>query len=329
MAQEKKITVEQVAQALGVSKTTVSRALSGKGRIGQETKERVFEYIRQHGGNPREENRPTFNLSLVISSHFMQLDLPFLRKCMGGISRMAEQRGYDVLLCYVDSRNAQQLERQLAAGKVDGVILTRALKQEPCVALLKKYNIPYVIMGNPRDEDTLQVDNNQVLAAAEMTGLLIKQGMRRIAYFGGSLNYVVNEDRLAGYTQALREAGLAVNPKLIFCNLESTEEKIDALEAALERRAECLLCCDDNLAVLMVRELQKRGVRVPEQIRLASLYDSDLLQLAKPSVSAVSFDATALGVAACRLLLDHLAGKDVDKRILHGHQVILRESTQM
>ena len=332
MAQEKKITIDQVAQALGVSKTTVSRALSGKGRVGRETKERIFTYIRQSGGRlsgaqmPPEER--TFNIALVIPSHFIQLDLPFLRKCMGGVCRMAGQRGYDVLLCYAESRNTQQLERLLQAGKVDGVILTRSLKQDPCVEMLKKCGMPFVVLGNQPDQAVMQVDNDQTTAAEEMTRLLIQQGMRRIAYMGGSLNYTVNADRLEGFTKAMEEAGLPLNPGLVFSDIESAEKRIDDLEAALEQKPECLLCCDDTLAFAVQQEVQKRGIRVPEQIRIASLYDSELLLHARPAISAVEFDAAALGTAACRMLLDSMAGKAVSPRIVHGHQVILRESTQ-
>ena len=122
----KKLTIEQIATALGVSKTTVSRALSGKGRIGEETRARVFAYVKDAGCDPSTLTRcsvrcTSHNLSLVIPSHFVQLDLPFFRKCMGGICRMATQRGYDILLCFADPSDMTQLQRQLEAKKVDGV----------------------------------------------------------------------------------------------------------------------------------------------------------------------------------------------------------------
>ena len=103
--------IEEVAQALGISKTTVSRALSGKGRVSEETRAKVFAYVGRPGGDSstpvrRQDPGATHNLSLVIPKHFMQLDLPFLRKCMGGVCTMAAQRGYDLLLCYVSDTPA-------------------------------------------------------------------------------------------------------------------------------------------------------------------------------------------------------------------------------
>lgn len=330
MLRENNLTIDEIAQALGVSKTTVSRAISGKGRVSKETRARVMAYLQEAGARPRTYHVPeqTHNLALVIPSHFIQLDLPFLRKCMGGICRMAAQRGYDVLLCFADSQNTEQLERQLAAGKVDGVILSRTLKQDPCMDLLKQYRTPFVVLGHHDDPAVLQVDNNQAAAAMELTRLLLQLGMRRIAYMGGSLNYTVNADRLAGYRAALAEARIPFDSELAYSDVESDEKRVDDLEAALEKKPECLLCCDDNMAYAVMTDLRKRGIRVPEDIRLASLYDSELLAGTQPGITAVQFDAAALGTAACRLLLDSMAGKMVMPRIVHGHQVILRGSTK-
>lgn len=111
---KRKLTVNMIAQELGLSKTTVSRALSGKGRISQDTKDKIAEFIRKSGYNATSANRthhcPTRNLGLVIPPHFAQMDLPFLRKAMGGICRMAALRGYDILLCYADENQTEQLE---------------------------------------------------------------------------------------------------------------------------------------------------------------------------------------------------------------------------
>ena len=126
------VTIAEVAEALNMSKTTVSRAISGKGRVSEATRARVLDYIgkgRQDAAAPLRtaQQGPTNNLALVIPKHFMRLDLPFLRKCMGGVWNMAAQRGYDLLLCYAGETDVGQLERQLESHKVDGVILSRTM----------------------------------------------------------------------------------------------------------------------------------------------------------------------------------------------------------
>ncbi len=330
-----KVTIEEIAQALGVSKSTVSRALSGKGRIGEETRKRVYDYIRQAErdarSSPQTRTRAaTHNISLVIHTHFARLDLPFLRKCMAGVTRMADQRGYDVLLCYCgrDENSVEQLERQLLGHKMDGVILSRAVVNDPCVAMLETHRVPFIAIGHPEDTAALQIDTAQVGGAGEITRLLLQGGMRRIAYMGGSPAYLVNVDRVSGYRRALEEFGLAAEDALIFNGLETAEQQEDALESVLAQAPDCLLCGDDSLAFNVFQRLRERGVRVLEELRLASLYDSEQLTTVTPAISAVQFDADALGSSACRTLLDSLAGKEVPQRQLLGYQVVLLESTK-
>lgn len=328
-----KLTVEHIAQELDISSTTVSRALSGKGRVSEKTRTRVLEYISQSELDTgrldrRREEQATYNLAFVIPSHFIQLDLPFLRKCMGGVCRMAAQRGYDILLCYADPQDTVQLERQLKAHKVDGVILSRTMVADPCLALVKRYGIPYVALGHLPDEGALQVDNDQAGAAYELTRLLLQMGTRRIAFMGGSESYTVNRDRLQGYMRALAEYGAPLDRRIIFTGVEHTEQIPEAVEALLEQYPECILCGDDNMTLNVLSQLEKRGIGVPEQLRLASLYDSESLITCTPTISAAQFDAALLGFTACRLLLDSMAGREVETRQVLGYQVVLRESTK-
>ena len=96
----------------------------------------------------------------------MRLDLPFLRKCMGGVWNMAAQRGYDLLLCYAGETDVGQLERQLESHKVDGVILSRTMLHDECVQTLQRHNVPFVAIGRVDDDKVPQVDNDQVGATA-------------------------------------------------------------------------------------------------------------------------------------------------------------------
>lgn len=330
--ENEKMTIEQVAEALGVSKTTVSRALSGKGRISEKTRAKVFAYM----GHARTEPAPaqkdpkvrTNNIAMIVPQRFIMLDLPFLRKCMGGICTMADQRGYDMLLCYASSTEYTQLQRQLASHKVDGVILTYAMADDPCVDLLRQYDVPFVLIGRSEDKTIPQADNDQVTAACEMTRILLQMGAKRIALLVGSTIYAVNTDRTRGYLRGFAESCVPVDQRLVHSGIESAGQTIDALEAALEQKADCLLCGDDEIAYEVMRELRNRHILVPHDLRVASLYDSSMLASITPSVSAVQYDAEQLGRTACRMLLDRLLGKEIVQRQIEGYQVILRESTK-
>ena len=245
-----KMTIEQVADALGLSKTTVSRALSGKGRISEATRTKVYAYMGRTRSEPVSaqsgEKLRTNNIAMVVPQRFIALDLPFLRKCMGGICTMADQRGYDLMLCYASNTEYSQLQRQLANHKVDGVILTYAMADDPCIELLRQYETPFVLIGRSEDKTIPQADNDQVAAACEMTRILLQLGAKRIALLVGSTIYAVNTDRIRGYLRGFAEFGVPVDQRLVHSGVESAGQTLDALEAALEQKADCILCGDDK-----------------------------------------------------------------------------------
>ena len=131
----KKMTIADVADALGVSKTTVSRVISGKGRIGPETKERVLRFIEEHDYKPNviakglAQNK-TYNIGLIMPGNHNFVDSSFFQKCMLGISEAAAAADYDVIVSMIRENDLTQLERLVQNNKVDGIILSRTLVED-------------------------------------------------------------------------------------------------------------------------------------------------------------------------------------------------------
>ena len=325
--------ISQIAEELGVSKTTVSRAISGKGRVSEETRSKVQEYIRKHNYRPNLVARglaqsKTYNIALVIPRHFQQLDLAFMRHTMGAVYEFATQNDYDVLLSMVSERDVAPVRRLLDNRKIDGAILTRTIQNDPLIPLLQEYGLPFVAMGRPTEEDVYSVDNDQVGGARELVTLLLMKGLQRIAILGGTMMYTVNGSRLQGYRKAHEQMGVPVDERLIFTELESDTQRLNALDKALALNPDCLLCMDEEVASLMVRTLRQRGMQLPEQIKVASLYDTSELTNITPQVSAVRYDAFQLGNAAMQQLMNLMDGKPTEQRVELGFQVILRDSTK-
>ena len=325
--------ISQIAEELGVSKTTVSRAISGKGRVSEETRSKVQEYIRKHNYRPNLVARglaqsKTYNIALVIPRHFQQLDLAFMRHTMGAVYEFATKNDYDVLLSMVSERDVAPVRRLLDNRKIDGAILTRTIQNDPLIPLLQEYGLPFVAMGRPTEEDVYSVDNDQVGGARELVTLLLMKGLQRIAILGGTMMYTVNGSRLQGYRKAHEQMGVPVDERLIFTELESDTQRLNALDKALALNPDCLLCMDEEVASLMVRTLRQRGMQLPEQIKVASLYDTSELTNITPQVSAVRYDAFQLGNAAMQQLMNLMDGKPTEQRVELGFQVILRDSTK-
>lgn len=330
---DKPIDITQIAQALGVSKTTVSRAISGNGRISAATRQRVLDYVKAHNYTPSMMarglvKRCSYNISLVISTQFSDFELPFLRKVMRSVYQVAGDSDYDVLLTLVDENETRPVERLLDNRKIDGLILTRTLERDPLIPLLKARKVPFVAIGQPEDDQVLSVDHDQVGGCREMTSLLLMKGMKHIALLGGSMLYTVNQSRLEGFRQAYVKMGQKIDESLLFLELESDDLRTSAVELAVQRGADCILCMDDQVALLALSTLRQLNLRVPQDICLASLYDDEALQECTTQITAVSFDAEQLGRRTAQQLLSLIRHQPVETRTLLGYQVGLRLSTQ-
>ncbi|MDE7477259.1 MAG: LacI family transcriptional regulator, partial [Lachnospiraceae bacterium] len=219
--ENKKITIADVADALHVSKTTVSRAISGKGRIGERTRQKVLAYIEENDYTPNViakglAQKKTYNIALVIPGDCNLVDMPFFQNSMQGICEEASANDYDVMLVTTTSSATTNLERMIANNKVDGVILSRSMIEDKNVTLLKEQSIPFVLMGTSRDKKILQVDNDHRTGCSELVSCMLYGGADRIGLIGGSTNYVVNRTRKQGYEDAFKRAQTAPDAELIF-----------------------------------------------------------------------------------------------------------------
>ena len=130
--EKKTYTIDDIARELGVSKTTVSRAISGKGRIGQATRERVLAFIKEHDYRPNVvarglAQRKTYNIALLMPKDYVATEFLFFKDCMNGICEVASEYNYDIIISMIDGEDISQIQRLEANRKVDGIIVSRAV----------------------------------------------------------------------------------------------------------------------------------------------------------------------------------------------------------
>lgn len=327
------LTIGDIAEDLGVSKTTISRAISGKGRIGEETRKKVLDYIEEHHYSPNvvakglAQNK-TFNLGMVLPGDYNIVELPFFQKCMLGISRVASACGYDVLISMVTADNINQLKRAVANRKIDGAILTRTLADDAPMKYLLESGVPFVAMGSSDDDRVVQIDNDHRSACRELTDRLLENGTRNIALIGSDESHVVTGSRLKGFEDAFEGRKEWKGSRQVFLNVGDSLRVDGIVERLLEEQAECIVCMDDFLCGCVLNALQMRQITVPEQVQIASFYDSTMLANRIPSITSIRFDVEELGRRACETLLRMLDGEEVERRTLLGYEVCVRESTR-
>ena len=329
----KKINIGDIAQALGVSKTTVSRAISGKGRIGAETRERVLKYIQENNYRPNIlarglANSKTYNLALVLPYEFKKFEQPFFRESLSGVYDTAVKCDYDVIISIASEHDIEPVKRIIENGKADGCIIFQVNENDMLIPYLKENKVPFVVMGAVEDESILQVDNRQVLACEELTNMLILQGVKKIALLGGEMRNIANKQRYEGFRKAFARNDCNMDNSIIFMGLNNDVLVERATEDAIDIGVDCIMCMDDIICGKALEYIHERNINIPNDIKIASFYDSKFLKEYSTGITALSFDAVELGRVACSKLVDKLNGKAVEKKTEIGYQVVLRESTK-
>lgn len=330
------LTIDDIARELGVSKTTVSRAISGKGRISPATRQRVQEYIDQCNYRPSAaakslaESR-TYNIALVLPRSFINLDLPFVRQSMSAICEEAFFQDYSVLVCLSTDNTPAALLRTLDNRKVDGVILSRTVEDDILVDILRSRGIPFATMGSLpaqlRGCAAVEADHDQVGGCRAFTMEFLRDRQEKIAVLGNDMKYIVNQSRLTGVKQALKALNYPESLVHFYLGKTSPERISQTLDQLLDKGIHRILTMDDELCMGILQQLQLRGMKVPDDIVIASLCDSDQLATHHPPISALDFDAASLGRVTCRELLRCVRQEEYDPNPMLGYRIINREST--
>ena len=329
-----KLTISDIADALGVSKTTVSRALSGKGRISKATIDKVHDYVAQYNYQPYSltdkslSRKKTHNIAVTWSGDYELVEMPYFQNVLTGIVEVMSDEGYDVMISLMINDHIENLKRVVDEGKIDGVILTRTLVNDIPSRFLKNSGIPFVCIGSSEDEGVIQIDNDHFEACRELTSALIHQGHKRIALIGGSSNHIITKTRYGGFVKAFHDAGVTLDTSIIFLDINTDKRISDILSYLLTVDIDCLICMDDTYALRVIDICKNEHIRIAEDLRIASFYNSTLLSGLEPAITSLDFNDRNLGAVAARTLLQKINGSEVQNRMLKTYEVMLRESTR-
>lgn len=336
MDTDSKLTINDIADALGVSKSTISRAISGKGRIGASTRARVLDYINEHNYTPNAvaqglAKSRTGNIGFIVPGDYQIIDIPFFQKCMFSISETASELDYDIIVSSINGNNIKHLERLITNHKVDGIILARTVENDPSIHYLKENHIPFVTLGTTEIKDVTQIDNDHYHACVEMTTLLLLKGISALGLIGGSKSHVVNRKRYDGFVKAHENLSRKVNYQNIYLDLNNMAGIERAVDDLLANGVHCIICMDDSICHHVLNKLSRDDILVPQDIKIASFYDSSLMEVSgglNTSITSIKFDIQEIGSIACRTLVDLINGRSVKNTNLLGYSIVLRASTQ-
>ncbi|NUP79571.1 MAG: LacI family DNA-binding transcriptional regulator [Nonomuraea sp.] len=325
-------TIKDVAEAAGVSRSTVSRALTGRGYAASDVRERVLRVAAELGYVPDVMAR-TLKQQVSRSLGVLVSDLrnPFYAELAAGASREARERGYTMVLA--DTSLSAEAEAEaaeaLVALRVAGVIVTP--NSSVVSTYLGTHGIPVVEVDRQfaaGSTDGVVVGNR--VGARTATAHLVGLGHRRIALFIDETDWTTGYERYQGYLEALAAGGVTVDPRLVVSSgwdvAGSQSRAIDMLRG--EERPTAVFAANNVLAEGVWRAIGELGLKVPQDISLVAFDDAPWMSMVSPKVSAVSQDTFNLGATAVRRLHERIALPESDSvTTVLGVQLVVREST--
>lgn len=326
--------VADLARAAGVSPSTASRALAGNPMISAATRELVNAIAREHGFQPNQLARnlrlkrtQAIGVVLPLGHETGQhLSDPFFITMLGHLADALTTRGYDLLLSRVIPTDELWLDRLIDSGRTDGVIVIGQSNQASVLDRVAARGAPFVVWGaHLPDQVHCSVGSDNRSGGRMAAEHLIARGCRRLAFFGNPEAPEIAERR-AGFLAACAAAGIA-EPETLAVHL-TQDEAYTMIAAYLDRHPapDGIVCASDTVAMMAIRALGERRLRVPEDVQLVGYDDVALAAHTSPPLTTIRQDLEGGATTLVDLLFAKLAGTPAASVVMVP-ELVVRQST--
>jgi LacI family transcriptional regulator len=317
-----RVTMSDIALKAGVSKGTVSRVLNGREGVGEETRKRILELIDEAG-----------TIAVVFpglaSGVFAN---PVYTELLGAVGDRASESGYALNVVTLPTADTHdRIVRDVARGRVDGVILPAVREGDLVVDRLLAAGAPMVLVGHRDDRRGVTwVDADGDTSLERLTASLIRAGHRRLAFLDGPEEYMSCRLRRDGFERALAEAGL--EPVAVtngpFAFEYGHDQTVELLGLPKRRRPTAILAGSDLIAAGCLAGAREAGVSVPGELAITGYDDDRLAPVMSPPLTSVRMPMSEMGELAAKLVIDLIEGRRPARRthVLES-ALVMRESS--
>lgn len=316
MDKKRPVSLKDLAQELGVSISTVSRALKNSTEIGKEMTEKVKALAKKRNYRPN-----PFAMSLLKNApRIIGIIVPdivthYYSSIISGINDIARKNGYSTIIAssYEQYEQEKQCLDDLINIRVEGIIA--CLSQETIdyshFVTLYEQNVPLVFFDRIcLKEKFSSVITDNIESAKKATNHFLETSSKRIAFIGGANHLEIVKQRKHGYLQALREHKIPIEKELVFCKKISYEAGYEGAQTllALTDSPDAILAMTDSLAFGAMKAIREKGLRIPNDIALIGYTDELHSNYVDPPLTAMTHQTYKMGETACKLLLKQIKG---------------------
>lgn len=335
-----KTTIHEIAKALNIDSSTVSRALNNSDRVTQKTKDKVLAKAKELGyqRNLIASNLRT-NKSNTIGVVVPRISRHFFSSTIAGIEEAAYNAGYSVIISQsLESlKREQRIVNNLIANRVDGVLISVSMEttKGDHLKYFEAQNIPLVFFDRhcesvPDSSKVLIDDEN---AAFEAVSHLISQGCKKIAHFSGPQSLEIYKNRFKGYKRALQEHGIPYNRKFVHTSKLMESDGYESARKLLNEFSDIdgIFVANDVSAIGAMKYMKSIGKQIPKDIGIVGFSNEPISEVIEPSLTTVDQSGFEIGKIACDLLINNIKSKDenlINKTITLNPTLIKRESSK-
>jgi LacI family transcriptional regulator len=333
----KEVTIYDVAKALNISPSTVSRGLKNHPHIRKETKKKIITTAREMGyqhnqfaSNLRQKHTNT--IGVVVP----KLNSYFMATVIAGIEKITSQNGYGLII----SQSQESWKKEISCistlfnSRVDGLLVSLSFdtKNMDHFNIILNKDIPIVFFDRVADcYGCMNIIIDNYKAGYEATSHLIEQGCKRIAHLGGNLLRNVYSERFRGYRQALDDNKIEFDQKLVVISDMSAQSGKEIAKKILKivPWPDGIFASNDASAVAIIVELEKAGVKIPDEIAVVGFNNEPISQVVQPNLSTVNYPAMEIGEIAATSLINKLKNSQSENlsTIVLKHNLIIRNSS--
>lgn len=330
-------TIRDIAKALGISKSTVSRALNNHYDVKPETSILVKALAAKIDYHPNLlaqhlKQKFTNTIGVVIPETVNR----FFAKAVGGIQEVANRAGYNVMICQSNESLATERNnlQSLMDSKVDGLLISVSRETDRYEHLQHAIDreVPMVLFDRIVEElNTSQVYSDNYDITLQGTEHLIAQGCKRIAFIAGPNHLYNSRHRLRGHLDALQKHNIKPSKSLIVhTNFKSVDvAKYTDRLFSQKQKPDAIFAINDMAALEIIYLLKKKGLKVPEDVAVLGFNNETICAFVEPSLSSIDHPAYAMGAAAAEILLRHIAKKEIiQERKMIKSRLVIRESSR-
>lgn len=322
------IKIKDIAKELHLSVSTVSKALNGAFDISKETKELVLDYAKKHGYQSRDERLHVKNIRRlcvlydnVNSSSQSNIIIPLAL----AFSKYARLKNFEVIHTPIEVIS-DTYENFMISNNYDGAFIAGLNYKSPILKELKTTSIPTVLFDNDLIGDKIATINNENMnTVAQLVSILKEKGHTKIGFIHGDKNSFVSNERFAGYIIGQIANNLEYHPDYIYFGNFTEQSGYEAANYFSNTDVTAIVCASDTMAIGLMRGLEEKGIKVPQDISVTGYDDLDIASYVKPSLTTVRQDLDLIGEKAFYLLTSMMMNRSSQRIVIKG-EIILRES---